>query len=90
MEWQEYIELSTNAAGEEAQSWGLDFVGEDAARVIESAVNHIFRNAAFNITPEQLGRAYLDASTDFSNKKPTALGKVVYIYASKLANGESK
>lgn len=77
------IEGSVNAAGEEALSWEISFDGDSATLALEAAVNLVFRNYAHNITSTSLGRAYLDASTDFPNKKPRELGKVIYSYASK-------
>lgn len=87
MDWREMIESSVNEAGAEAQAWEIAFNGDSATLALEAAVNFVFRNSAHTITPTTLGKAYLDASTDFPSSTPRSLGKVIYVYASRLASG---
>lgn len=87
MNWSEYKEKGTNAAGAEAMLWQIKFNGREASVAIETSLNFLFSNTAFDITPEVIGSAYLDATTDFPEKTPRELGRVIYQYAAKSVYG---
>jgi hypothetical protein len=84
MNWTEYREAVVNSVGEEALLWRIEDLDLQAAILAaESAANQIFQYGVSDISPKSLAAAYLDALTDFPQKKPRELGRIAYKYACK-------